>query len=320
MRSPKKRFLGMNIPDFSMPPSLKHSASRKFGHAKKPAMPQKFAEIVGEKPRGFRQTPLRPIKPSGYNSSPTKVPRSETSKSLPAKVADHDQYARRHHTSTTRRSRGGIRKSPPRRSPQAVAAGNAPPRFKLETSVDSMPPPTPPAKDTPPEVKTMVPPSSPLRRTAPSNHLRDSYALPQEPTTELRFPAFALSPSLQSGSPVRSPIKPSPATADDYQRLVAGLPQPFPSDKTESISSVRDFYYNASAGSETVMEAATTHDDHKSDGITARTPSTGRTLRNEQFLDNDQIVLEPRYYVPPEGTFQRHLHNTNTSLHVSKID
>lgn len=211
----------MSIPNFSKTPN----------HPLPPRTSSKAAQVLGEAPRNPTIIPVRPIMPAGSFNTPTKASRSETSKSLPAKILNQDNYARNHHKVTARRKRSANHKSPPRIEWQFSDAESIPPVPKLTASSESVCPPTPPAKDTPPEKKTAVRPASPLRRAAPSDHLRESYETHLGKDARLQFPEFALSPSPSKAdnreSAGKSPTKYLPCTADQYQQLIAGVPLPF---------------------------------------------------------------------------------------------
>jgi hypothetical protein len=207
-------------------------------------MPSKAAQVLGTAARQPKVIAVRPIKPARpFEPTPTKPSRSDTSKSLPAKVIDPDSYAHRHRSGFSRRNRPVGRGSPSGGSPtkQSSDAENAPPIPKFYISVESMIPPTPPAKDTPPDQRA----ASPLRRVAPAYDLRESYSESYDDNygsyvdknVHLRYPNFALSPLPSSdvlpingeASPT-SPTKFRPYTAEDYTKLIEGeaLQWPYP--------------------------------------------------------------------------------------------
>jgi len=194
-------------------------------------MPPKAAQVLGQETRTPSKLSLRPGKPAAPHETPTKASRSDTLKSLPVKLSDQDKYARSHHTGSTRRHREASRRSPPRINKLPATVFN--PFQATETSQASAPPPTPPAKDTPPDVRQPVP-ASPLRRTAQLDGLREIYkAEVGVASGPVRFPAFALSPSptkfFEPGFAGKSPSKHIPATAEDYQKLIAGQALSWPS-------------------------------------------------------------------------------------------
>lgn len=220
-RSPKKKIFGMHLPTFGRTSTPT------------PPMPSKAAQVFGQAPRNPTKAVLRPIKPAGPIKTPTKNPRSDTAKSLPAKLVDQTAHTHSHHTGATRRNRQVSRRSPPREKKQFLNEEDSPPRNGLLSSFESAVPPTPPAKDTPPENRAPAQPASPLRRAAPSEHLREQYSVTSEAGGLLPFPAFELSPSpskmLHTEDNARSPTKHLPANADEYQKLIAGEALPWAS-------------------------------------------------------------------------------------------
>jgi hypothetical protein len=220
-RSPKKKLFGMHLPT--------------FGRSSTPTPPMlsKAAQIFGQEPRNPTKVVVRPIKPAATINTPTKAPRSDTAKSLPAKLLNQDVYSRSHRSSAARRNRAVSRRSPTRTNKQPSNVENTPPAPGFNSSFDSAPPPTPPKKDTPPDGRPSVQPTSPLRRTAPSDRLRESYGADLNVDMQLRFPAFALSPTPSkhhsSEHGVKSPTKHIPSTADEYQKLIAGQALLWPS-------------------------------------------------------------------------------------------
>ncbi|KAH7065764.1 hypothetical protein BKA63DRAFT_454542 [Paraphoma chrysanthemicola] len=222
IKSPKKKIFGMNLPSFGRTPQ----------GVPTPPMPSKAAQILGQEPRNPTKVVVRPIKPAIPFKTPTKAPRSDTSKSLPAKLVNQDTRVLSHHRGTTRRSRHTTRKSPPRGSLEAPDSENKPPVPGINSAIDCGQPPTPPAKDTPPENRTIAQPPSPLRRAPPSDRLRDDYGAYKDDDPKVQFPAFALSPSPTKASSAetgKSPTKYLPCTADEYQRLIIGDPLPWAS-------------------------------------------------------------------------------------------
>jgi hypothetical protein len=220
VKSPKKKLFGMHLPNFG-----RSSAPNP------PPMPSKAAQVLGHEPRNSKKA-VRSGKSAASQETPTKAPRSDTSKSLPVKLLDQDKHARSHHTGATRRYRDISRRSPPRINKLPATAFN--PFLGTESSQASAPPPTPPAKDTPPDGRQPLQPASPLRRTAQLDGLREIYKADVDVASgPLRFPAFALSPSptktFEAGFAGKSPSKQIPGTAEDYQKLIAGQPLPWPS-------------------------------------------------------------------------------------------
>jgi hypothetical protein len=219
MKSPKKKLFGMNLPSFGRSTPA-------------PPMPSKAAQVLGQEPRNPTKVVVRPIKPAGPIKTPTKAPRSDTSKSLPAKLLSQSTYTRSHHSSAARRNRASSRKSPPRGSKQSSDAEDAPLTSNVNASFESTAPPTPPAKDTPPECKATSRAASPLRRAAPgSDRLRENYQADVDNGEMLKFPVFALSPSPtkdhNAENTGKSPTKHLPCTAEEYHKLIAGEPLPW---------------------------------------------------------------------------------------------
>jgi len=200
-----------------------------------PAMPSKAAQILGQEPRNPTKAVVRPIKPAGGIKTPTKAPRSDTSKSLPAKLLSQSTYTRSHHTTTARRNRAANRRSPSSNKLSTdTGAENTPPSLNADASFESTAPPTPPAKDTPPECRPAGRSASPLRRAAPgTDRLRETYQADVDDGVMSQFPAFALSPSptkVHSAETAgKSPTKHLPTTADEYHKLIAGEPLPWAS-------------------------------------------------------------------------------------------
>ncbi|KAL6704214.1 hypothetical protein ACN47E_008471 [Coniothyrium glycines] len=191
------------------------------------AMPSKAAQVLGTSARRRHVVQPRPIKSAQSTGTPTKIRRSGTAKSLPPKVVDSEDYSRRHHRrGSTQRQRD---------------AENTPPVPQVNCSFETTVPPTPPAKDTPPESRSMHAPSSPLRRAAPAQDLRESYDTYLDKGMKLRFPAFALSPSPscmnnEQRAGGTSPTKFRPYTAEDYSKLIEDCEYPLsPSKSIEAL-------------------------------------------------------------------------------------
>jgi hypothetical protein len=218
-KSPKKKLFSSIRNPFS-----------KISNAPAPPMPSKAAQIFGTTGRQPHVMQVRPIKPARpFEQVPTKVFRSDTAKSLPAKVAHPDDYNRRHHSGSSRRNRTSGRRSPSGGSPRKHSSDveNTPPMPRKNAVFESAIPPTPPAKDTPPDQRA----ASPLRRVAPTHDLRESYDTYKD-STKMRFPDFALSPLPSRGilptSGGASPTKFRPYTAEDYTKLIGGEPLQWP--------------------------------------------------------------------------------------------
>ena len=182
-------------------------------------MPFKAAQVLGEMPsRKPRRVEVRPIRPASP-TTPKRVPRSDISRSLPAKVYEQCQY-NKHHSSPGKR----------RATARKTSIGKSPNKFvRASPSNDSTSPPTPPAKDTPPKgapgVNSVASPPSPLRRAPISHNLRESYGETAGQSFQVQPPKFALSPSPQKTvGGVQSPIKHSHYTVDDYIRIIQGDP------------------------------------------------------------------------------------------------
>lgn len=195
-------------------------------------MPSKAAQVLGQEPRNPTKVVVRPIKPAIPIKTPTKAPRSDTSKSLPVKLQTQATHNRHHNSNSARRNRVPGRRSPLRANRRSSNTENTPPVPKVDSSSKSNAPPTPPAKDTPPENKPAVRSMSPLRRAAPSDRLRENYEASVD-AHRIPFPDFAFSPSPSKVAGLeeagKSPTKFIPCTADEYQKLIAGEPLPWAS-------------------------------------------------------------------------------------------
>ncbi|KAH7408487.1 hypothetical protein DE146DRAFT_376019 [Phaeosphaeria sp. MPI-PUGE-AT-0046c] len=322
-KSPKKKIFGMYLPT--------------FGRTSTPTlpMPSKAAQVFGQAPRNPTKAVLRPIKPAGPFNTPTKAPRSDAAKSLPAKLVNQNVHTHSHHTGATRRNREVSRRSPPRDKKQFSDTENSPPRHHVFSSFGSGPPPTPPAKDTPPEDRVSKQPASPLRRAAPSGYLREKYGGSVGPGALLPFPAFELTPpptkALHTEDRGKSPIKHLPSNADEYQKLIAGQALPWASIAKEH--STFELHTVAEAGDEdghveqqsplrpafTIMED--THDERTGhevaynarwelDGLqTPHFPRPDRRSDEQHRGDGDQDsndygLLQPRFYSPSNRSVQ----------------
>jgi hypothetical protein len=212
-RSPKKKLFGVSLPTFS----------RTSASTPTPLMPSKAAQVLGTTPsRKPHRVEVRPIKPVSP-MTPKRIPRSDTSKSLPAKVYEQRQYYRHHN-------------SPGKRRATARKTSIGKPLDKntrASPSDDSTMPPTPPAKDTPPRTvhaqNVIANPPSPLRRAPISHNLRESYGDVTDKSLQVQLPKFALSPSpRRTLVGVDTPSKLCPYTVDDYTRLIHGEPMQWP--------------------------------------------------------------------------------------------
>jgi hypothetical protein len=340
VKSPKKKLFGIHFPTFGRSPTPT------------PPMPSKAAQVLGQAPRNPTKVVIRPIVPSGLYT-PTKAARSDTARSLPAKLLNQDTHVRSHHTGAARRNRAVSRRSPPRISKQPSIAETSLPAPGLVSSFESGPPPTPPAKDTPPEGRATVQPSSPLRRTAPSDRLRESYSANCSAVAQLRFPAFALSPSptkLHSpGIADRSPTKHVPSTADDYQRLIAGQPLPWPSparddsrpeledqrtasitrkvEEGQDLDSSYPHLWNAEKYRDQHEQHIRSHDDTASFRLSQppQFPAAfDRKSEESQYVYSDRgsrhySPLQPRFYSPSDRSVQKFAEGETPSKNVSAV-
>lgn len=161
-----------------------------------PPMPSKAAQLLGTdtgvtantSPSSMRRNPPRHIK---------STPRSDTSKSLPAKILDHHGHSRRPNQYGSPRARNRMPSHQMRTSEKAVHGGGPKALEGILGSSSSLGnPPTPPAKDTPRDIKAKVEPEGP---TIPN------FFTPAKPV---------------SSSGGRSPTKFCPYTAEDYAQLI----------------------------------------------------------------------------------------------------
>jgi hypothetical protein len=216
-KSPKKKLFGVSLPTFTRASAMSTA----------PDMPIKAAKVLGADGTSVhqpRRIQPRPIKSARVLKTPTKMSRSGTvCKASPA-IPYESSYSKTHHSAPTRGNRTNGRRSsgkentPPHQQTQMTA----------NSSFESMPPPTPPAKDTPPESRLPAGPPSPLRRAPSQDDLRESYgAAPSRGTqVQLPFPMFALSPSPPKtaiqGTGGESPSKFCPFNAEEYTKLIGG--------------------------------------------------------------------------------------------------
>jgi hypothetical protein len=337
-KSPKKKLFGMHLPTFGR------------SSTPTPPMPPKAAQVFGQEPRNPTKIVVRPIKPSATIKTPTKAPRSDTEKSLPAKLLNQDVYSRSHHSSAARHTRAVSRRSPPRISKQPLNVENTPPVPGFISSFESEPPPTPPAKDTPPDGRTSEQPPSPLRRNARSDRLRESY---DAVGVQLRFPAFALSPTpSKHPSPEhagKSPTKHIPSTADDYQKLIAGQALPWPSptryEPTQEQKGTHDPAITAKHEREQIQDlsyradhwSAEEHQDEHDGQRGSRDVRASHTVsgslplpplecdgEQHQFLYSDRenehhSPLQPRFYSPSNRSVHEFAEGETPSKNVSTI-
>ncbi|KZM23871.1 uncharacterized protein EKO05_0011468 [Ascochyta rabiei] len=283
-KSPKKKLFGVSLPTFSRTPA----------NGVPPAMPSKAAQVLGTSPsRKSRRIQPRPIKSARVMKTPTKVPRSDTANSLPAKVYSQTNPTRTRYGGSTLRNRTTGRKSPGKENvqPQGQATVNL--------SFESMPPPTPPAKDTPPELRPPVNPPSPLRRAPSRENLRESYGelTDRGIQMQLQFPMFALSPlppkTAIHGSIGTSPTKFRPYTAEDYTRLIEDGAKKWPYPEEDAADEVK-------TGGHSAPMATEGHD-------LPRLPHTGRWSDDNHYnerLGRRLSPLPPRFYSPSDRSVQ----------------
>ncbi|EUC48151.1 hypothetical protein COCMIDRAFT_88146 [Bipolaris oryzae ATCC 44560] len=178
-KSPKKKLFQ----------NIRNPFSKSSSSIAPPPMPSKAAQVLGTAARQPRVVQVRPIKPAvPIQPRPAKPSRSETVKSLPTKVVNPDSYAHRHLYGPLRCSPTTGNASPDRHGfkMQSSDAENNSPTSAFVASPNSIIPPTPPAKDTPPTQR----PASPLRRVAPAQDLRQSYDQKGEKSMQLHLPNF----------------------------------------------------------------------------------------------------------------------------------
>jgi hypothetical protein len=318
-----------------------------FGKSSTPAppMPSKAAQVFGQEPRNPTKVVVYPIVPAVPYKTPTKAPRSETSKSLPVKGTGQDTYTRgRHSGSTSGRDRATSRRSAPRESKLSTDAEQVFSVPEINSSFESGPPPTPPAKDTPPDARVPTKPGSPLRRTAPSDRLRENYGSTGDVDTQLQLPTFAMSPSQprNAGNDGKSPTKFLPCTADEYQKLIAGEPLPWASVTQEapnlkpgsghSVSGVGDGFkdqQNPMHDNGWVTESSYGNREGKraapltsgaSGPLYPPHPDDG--FNEPPFVYGDQesrqySLLQPRFYSPSDRSFRMYADGETPSRNVS---
>jgi hypothetical protein len=335
-KSPKKKLFGMNLPT--------------FGRSSTPAppMPSKAAQVFGQAPRNPTIAVVRPIKPAGPFKTPTKTSRSDTTKSLPAKILNEGTHTRSHHSGAARRNRAASRRSPSRGGRQSSDTENTPPMPSAKHSFESGRPPIPPAKDTPPESRATVKPTSPLRRTAPSQRLHESYAANSDAPAPSRFSAFSLFPSpskLQSTEEAGDTLtKYIPCTADEYQKLIAGEPLSWGSTTAEDDSSREQSAIHETAVDGKLEEEQPTCSNRQSEDqsrgayterkdsrdafrdfmplASPRFPPPDRTSVEYPYAYNDGTTrqyspLQPRFYSPSNRSVQMFAEGETPSKNVS---
>ncbi|KAF2875346.1 hypothetical protein BDV95DRAFT_657601 [Massariosphaeria phaeospora] len=208
-KSPKKKLFGMSLPGFMSPSS----------NLPAPPMPSKAAKVLG----------ARPAKPHQF-----KTPRSDTSASLPTRIYNQHSRVRQHyqtHVSTARsRQRVTSRKvSSPRRMVLPGNTSSSPVTLTSKdvqvaeepASVGSPRPPTPPQKDTPPDVKKQARAET-GRDAAASN---DLYKGPDQHVPgpiQLQLPKFTGVVEAVPAVRGSSPVKYNPSGAEEYIRLIQG--------------------------------------------------------------------------------------------------
>jgi hypothetical protein len=219
---------------------------------------------------------------------------------LPAKLLNRDTYARSHHRGSTRRSRHTSRTSPPRGSRESSDGENKPPGKEpppvpaMNPAFESGRPPTPPAKDTPPDSRFAAQPPSPLRRAPPSDHLREDYGARNDDDSKMQFPAFALSPSPSKPSSAgagNSPTTYLPCTADEYRRLITGAPLPWAALAKEQSSPKQQNDH----GGELADAAPKDHWRHEEQYDSHSAPLVGENAASMQLPCPDRWSEEPKY-------------------------
>lgn len=292
-KSPKKKLFGVSLPTFS----------RISAHDATPAMPSKAAQVLGTTPsRKPRRFEPRPIKSARILKTPTKVPGSDTTKSLPRNKYNQYNAARSYHGISVHGYRTAGLGSPGKENlqPQRQAAACS--------SFDSMPPPTPPAKDTPPEFRPTANPPSPLRRAPSQEDLRESYGTLPKAGMQVQFPVFALSPSPPKtavyGLGDGSPTKFRPYTAEDYTRLIEGGALQWPYPEEEGAGEAKEGGHSAplfTGGRELPLPLSSRSDDkHYNERL-------GRRLS----------PLPPRFYSPSDRSIQLFGNGESPSQNVS---
>lgn len=269
-------------------------------------MPSKAAQILGanatpaHKPHRIQP---RPIKSAQVLRTPTKTSRSGlVGKPLPAKVYVNN-YTKTHHSAPTRGSRTILQNGKENTPPHGQTTASS--------SFESVPPPTPPAKDTPPEFRLPANPPSPLRRAPSHDDLRESYGgVPDRGTqVQLPFPMFALSPSppktaIQSNAGM-SPSKFRPYTAEDYTKLIAGEPLHWRDPDEDRESEKKHGNFSAPLAKESY--------------VSLQLPLSSRSDDNHynERLGRRLSPLPPRFYSPSNRSIQLFQDGESPSQNVS---
>lgn len=268
-------------------------------------MPSKAAQILGaSSSTGPRRIQPRPIKSAQVSRMPSNISKADASKSLPAKVDG------KHHTKPHRPDTTGVDRMSERRSP---GKENSPPHGHptVDSSLDSMSPPIPPAKDTPPQLRLPANPPSPLRRAASHDDLRESYGmLPDKGTqVQLPFPMFALSPSPPKtaiqGTGGESPTKFRPYTAEDYSKLIHGEALQWPHSIGKAVGEATD-NHSAPLAADTYSQQSP--------------PQSSRSDDNHynERLGRRLSPLPPRFYSPSDRSLQLFKDGESPSQNVSE--
>lgn len=297
--------------------NLRNTFSKSSSAAPTPVMPNKAAQIFGTAARQGRTIPVRPIKPARpKETTPTRVSRSGTAKSLPAKIVNPDSYAHRHRSGSSRRSRSSGRGSSGKGGPRKPSSDieDTPPAFRVNASFDSLSPPPPPAKDTPPAAQR---PASPLRRAARAGDLRGSYSTFTDDIGTVRFPEFDLSPFPSTGvlpeDGGSSPTKFRPYTAEDYSKLIEGeaMQWPYP-DRNDSLSKARCKHSALLAGANlSVLQLP--HPDRRSE----EHPTAA--LDDDNNTAYTYSPLRPRFYSPTHLSARGFAEGETPSKNVSLL-
>ncbi|KAG9189338.1 hypothetical protein G6011_06206 [Alternaria panax] len=302
---------GEQQPDYDEPPkspkrklfqNLRNTFSKSSGAAPPPVMPNKAAQILGIAARQAHVIPVWPIKPAHpKETAPTRVSRSNTANSLPAKMVNPDSYARRYRSGISRRNRssgrsssgrGGLRK-------QSSDIENTPPAPEFNAALDSLKPPPPPAKDTPPPGQR---PASPLRRAVPAGNLRDNYSTFTDGIETVRFPDFDLSPSPSTGTLPedggKSPTKFIPYTAEDYSKLIGGEAMQWSYPDCNGSPSKADGKHPTPLAGANLSVLRLPHPDRRSEERPNATPPGDNNNNNNNNNANTYSPLHPCFYSP----------------------
>lgn len=271
-----------------------------------PDMPTKAAKVLGahgtseHKPRRIKP---RPIKSAQVLKTPIKMT-STVGMTLPAQVYGNS-YTKTHRSAPTRGNHTNGRRS--------QGEDKTPPHDQTtaNTSFESTSPPTPPAKDTPPDFRLPSGPPSPLRRAPSHDDLRESYGVVTDRGAQLQlpFPMFALSPSPPKtaihGTGGESPSKFRPYTADEYTKLIGGEAIGWRFADGEEDSEVKEGNFSAPLvkGSPGLLQfplSSRSDDDHYSERLNRRLSP-----------------LPPRFYSPSNHSVQLFKDGESPSRNVS---